>query len=304
MCVLQRPGWIVLSDIRAHKLLVFDAGTIEPNTRRMLRFIGSRRAANNGTSFRLTTGGICAAAHPDGQSVLVADGGNRRVVEVNAATGVFTRVIPIADEPAYVDCDTEKMVVACGNNSTLYIVSWTTGSVLRRLTWPNTGAPLACRLTPDGAGVLIATAFRNTVVIMNVSGSVRWQRCAGVSPGVLLCRDHMLLATPTALARVSWKTKQVIDSVDLTTLHIGAGTVRTLQCLSDGGVAVHVEVGERAWVVVCRGRDLRIAWLTAVLQVHRRRPTAAAIAFALASVGASRSSKSSSSSKRRHVSTV
>jgi hypothetical protein len=268
MCVLPAPGLVVVSIVRKQRLTVYDL-----TTGKLHGALGSGQSSNDETSFHMTTGGLCATPNP--HTLLVADGNNGRVVEVNALTGAFTRTIAVDRDacPCHVDCNSDVVVVACAP-PTLYIASWSDGALVTRLRWPNTGVALSVRLLPDAGGILLATKYRNTVMVLTMEGVVRWQRCTGVSTAIAAFRSDFLLPSPDdddpTLDRIAWRSKKVIDSVATNRLHIHSAKV--LQALPNGGLAVLGVGVHHGRVVVLKGLDLRMAWLHLVNRVLRQRP--------------------------------
>jgi hypothetical protein len=140
-----------------------------------MRSIGSQGGGKG--QFNFDYGGLCTSS--DGDSVLVADYHNNRVQEVRIVDGTWVRFIGegVLNEPQYVDCNSDVIVVSEPGNNCISVMSWADGGL--RVQFGSYGrgpwrlsSPRGIRLLVDGSGVVVVDCWNNRLCIFTLSGEL------------------------------------------------------------------------------------------------------------------------------------
>ena len=161
-------GLVVVSNVDDCKLYVYQLADGA-----LVRSFGGKGYGKG--QFNWGYGGLCLT--PRG-TVLVAEGNNRRVQEVNVDDGSHVRFFgeAVVVAPNCVDCNDSVVAVADLDDGFVSLLSWPDGSFLRQ--FGNTGCyeealyrAYGVRLLSDGSGVVVADQDNYRLSIFSMAGA-------------------------------------------------------------------------------------------------------------------------------------
>jgi tripartite motif-containing protein 71 len=170
ICVVVPHGLFVMSGYNANKLHMY---SLIDGTR--IRSIGSQGGGKG--QFNFDYGGLCTSS--DGDSVLVAEYYNDRVQEVRIVDGTWVRFIGegVLNEPQYVDCNADVIVVSESGRHSIKVLSWADGSVRARFgsfgSHPgHFSYPRGVRLLANGVEVVVADCDNRRLCVFTLHGEL------------------------------------------------------------------------------------------------------------------------------------
>jgi hypothetical protein len=167
MCVAVKHGLFIVSDGQTKQLRMYSL-----TDGSLVRTIGGR--GNGKGQFNFQDGGLCVS--PDGDSVLVAEYGNKRVQQVRTADGSWVRFVGegVLKEPQYVDCNADVIAVseACHR---IGVFLWADGSMRAQFGSYGSGPgqliwPTGVRLLADGSGLVVADSWNHRLCVFTLRG--------------------------------------------------------------------------------------------------------------------------------------